>query len=221
MSWHWRRNRCERATRTRRPPPVTRWPRRTRWCAGCGRRGGRAVAAAVSRSCACIGSPCLRHCVHGASVGGGDGVRVCVHLCRRAGGKARGEHAHDGDLARIVPHINALDADELTVVSGALALENPAGSTRGLLWAEICLWHACSCHEILRMIVPRWLGAGVYHTRRDGLAGRPHGAAQRPRHRLRLRDGRAHGGGRRAPGVPIFAALMTRRARQLLATAPQ
>ena len=33
--------------------------------------------------------------------------------------KARGEHAHDGDLARIVPHINALDADELTVVSGA------------------------------------------------------------------------------------------------------
>jgi hypothetical protein len=23
----------------------------------------------VSRSCACIGSPCLRHCVHGASIG--------------------------------------------------------------------------------------------------------------------------------------------------------
>jgi hypothetical protein len=31
------------------------------------------VAAAVSRSCACIGSPCLRHCVHGASIGGGGG----------------------------------------------------------------------------------------------------------------------------------------------------
>jgi hypothetical protein len=29
--------------------------------------------AAVSRSCACIGSPCLRHCVHGASIGGGGG----------------------------------------------------------------------------------------------------------------------------------------------------
>jgi hypothetical protein len=25
--------------------------------------------ATVSRSCACIGSPCLRHCVHGASIG--------------------------------------------------------------------------------------------------------------------------------------------------------
>jgi hypothetical protein len=34
---------------------------------------GNAVAAdvcRVSRSCACIGSPCLRHCVHGASIGG-------------------------------------------------------------------------------------------------------------------------------------------------------
>jgi hypothetical protein len=28
----------------------------------------------VSRSCACIGSPCLRHCGHGASIGGGRGV---------------------------------------------------------------------------------------------------------------------------------------------------
>eukprot|EP01047_Picozoa_sp_COSAG01_P065716 COSAG01_NODE_8928_length_2611_cov_1.805732_3_plen_166_part_00 len=28
---------------------------------------------AVSRSCACIGSPCLRDCVHGAPIGGGGG----------------------------------------------------------------------------------------------------------------------------------------------------
>jgi hypothetical protein len=32
--------------------------------------GGALAAAAVSHSCACIGSPCLRHCVHGASIGG-------------------------------------------------------------------------------------------------------------------------------------------------------
>jgi hypothetical protein len=32
-----------------------------------------AVAGAVSASCAYIGSPCLRHCVHGASIGGGGG----------------------------------------------------------------------------------------------------------------------------------------------------
>jgi hypothetical protein len=37
---------------------------------GAGR--GRA-AAAVSHSCACIGSPCLRHRVHGAPIGGGGG----------------------------------------------------------------------------------------------------------------------------------------------------
>jgi SAM-dependent methyltransferase len=30
-----------------------------------------AAVAAVSHSCACIGSPCLRPCVHGASIGGG------------------------------------------------------------------------------------------------------------------------------------------------------
>jgi hypothetical protein len=29
----------------------------------------------VSRFCACIGSPCLRYCGHGASIGGGGGSR--------------------------------------------------------------------------------------------------------------------------------------------------
>jgi hypothetical protein len=37
-------------------------------------------AAAVSRSCACIGSPCLRHCGHGASIGGGGGGRPHTEL---------------------------------------------------------------------------------------------------------------------------------------------
>eukprot|EP01047_Picozoa_sp_COSAG01_P001663 COSAG01_NODE_39_length_33243_cov_28.298558_9_plen_120_part_00 len=32
--------------------------------------GAPPTAAAVSRSCACIGSPCLRRCGHGASTGG-------------------------------------------------------------------------------------------------------------------------------------------------------
>eukprot|EP01047_Picozoa_sp_COSAG01_P005733 COSAG01_NODE_199_length_22202_cov_23.993668_19_plen_211_part_00 len=35
--------------------------------------GGAAAAAAVSPFCACIGPPCLRQCVHGASIGGGGG----------------------------------------------------------------------------------------------------------------------------------------------------
>eukprot|EP01047_Picozoa_sp_COSAG01_P052579 COSAG01_NODE_5543_length_4195_cov_1.542725_2_plen_84_part_00 len=40
---------------------------------------------AVSRSCACIGSPCLRHCVHGASLGGKRQVglgEMCRHIGR-------------------------------------------------------------------------------------------------------------------------------------------
>jgi hypothetical protein len=36
---------------------------------GDAQRHGESTAAAVSHSCACIGSPCLRHCVHGASIG--------------------------------------------------------------------------------------------------------------------------------------------------------
>jgi hypothetical protein len=37
------------------------------------RGGGGGLAAAVSPFLAWIGSPCLRHCLHGASIGGGDG----------------------------------------------------------------------------------------------------------------------------------------------------
>jgi hypothetical protein len=40
--------------------------------------------ATVSHPCACIGSPCLRHCVHGASIGGGGVVSVGV-LAAHAG----------------------------------------------------------------------------------------------------------------------------------------
>jgi hypothetical protein len=36
-----------------------------------------AAAAVVSHSCACIGSPCLRHGVHGASIGGGRCLPYC------------------------------------------------------------------------------------------------------------------------------------------------
>eukprot|EP01047_Picozoa_sp_COSAG01_P020067 COSAG01_NODE_1134_length_11558_cov_8.381360_11_plen_100_part_00 len=43
----------------------------------------------VSHFCACIGSPCLRQCVHGASIGGDDGggaaARVLVLPARRQG----------------------------------------------------------------------------------------------------------------------------------------
>jgi hypothetical protein len=38
--------------------------------ASAGRKWARDGPAAVSRSCACIGSPCLRRCGHGATIGG-------------------------------------------------------------------------------------------------------------------------------------------------------
>jgi hypothetical protein len=39
--------------------------------------GGEVRPPAVSHFCACIGSPCLRHCVHGAPIIGGGGGGGC------------------------------------------------------------------------------------------------------------------------------------------------
>jgi hypothetical protein len=83
---------------------------------GGGRDGG-AGTAAVSRSCECIGSPCLRHCVHGASIGGGDG------------GGARG-------AARAVPPLRGgAAADAGAAGAGGLAL-SLAGCGRGGLHGQ-------------------------------------------------------------------------------------
>eukprot|EP01049_Picozoa_sp_SAG25_P009057 SAG25_NODE_866_length_5015_cov_1.822213_3_plen_155_part_00 len=54
----------------------------------------KAAAAAVSRSCACIGSPCLRQCVHGASIGGGGGVTAGADA-RRGPGSIAGRDERD------------------------------------------------------------------------------------------------------------------------------
>jgi hypothetical protein len=48
-------------------------------------------AAAVSRSCACIGSPCLRQCGHGASIGGREEGRM-VRARRRGAPAVGGAH---------------------------------------------------------------------------------------------------------------------------------
>eukprot|EP01047_Picozoa_sp_COSAG01_P036356 COSAG01_NODE_2839_length_6992_cov_15.825040_2_plen_192_part_00 len=61
-------------------------------CVGAGagaavRLASAVASAAVSRSCACIGSPCLRRCGHGASIGGGGDTRIggAAHRRHRAG----------------------------------------------------------------------------------------------------------------------------------------
>jgi hypothetical protein len=74
-----------------------------------------AAAAAVCHSCACIGTPCLRHCVHGASIGGaeeGGGLELAVltrlpTLVVGAGGGALcgacAEPLREGQVARQLP----------------------------------------------------------------------------------------------------------------------
>src|SRR5262249_8472721 len=46
---------------------------------------------------------------------GVGGIKIAVHLCRRAGARARGEHSHGGGYGPIIPHLNRLKVQHLTM----------------------------------------------------------------------------------------------------------
>lgn len=46
---------------------------------------------------------------------GVKGVRLAVHLCRRAGARSRGEAQHEGGFDRILPQLNKLKVHQLTM----------------------------------------------------------------------------------------------------------
>lgn len=48
-------------------------------------------------------------------ISGVKGVKIAVHLCRRAGGRARGEVCHGGGYGPIIKHLNNLKAHHLTM----------------------------------------------------------------------------------------------------------
>lgn len=48
-------------------------------------------------------------------VEGVRGLKLAVHLCRRAGGRARGEACHAGGYGPIIPHLNRLKVHHLTM----------------------------------------------------------------------------------------------------------
>lgn len=48
-------------------------------------------------------------------VSGMSGIKIAVHLCRRAGARVRGEHAHGGGYAPILPCLNRLKVHHLTM----------------------------------------------------------------------------------------------------------
>jgi 5-methyltetrahydropteroyltriglutamate--homocysteine methyltransferase len=48
-------------------------------------------------------------------VEGVTGVKLAVHLCRRAGARARGEHVHAGSYGPIIGHLNRLRVHHLTM----------------------------------------------------------------------------------------------------------
>lgn len=50
-----------------------------------------------------------------AVVSGVAGIKVAVHLCRRAGGRARGEACHCGGYGPIIQHLNRLQVHHLTM----------------------------------------------------------------------------------------------------------
>jgi 5-methyltetrahydropteroyltriglutamate--homocysteine methyltransferase len=48
-------------------------------------------------------------------VSGITGIKLAVHLCRRAGARARGEHSHEGGYGPILRHLNNLKVHHLTM----------------------------------------------------------------------------------------------------------
>src|SRR5688572_15093347 len=48
-------------------------------------------------------------------VDGVSGIKLAVHLCRRAGARARGEHSHEGGYGPIIPYLNKLKVHHLTM----------------------------------------------------------------------------------------------------------
>jgi len=48
-------------------------------------------------------------------VDGVSGIKIAVHLCRRAGARARGEHSHGGGYGPIISHLNRLKVQHLTM----------------------------------------------------------------------------------------------------------
>jgi len=48
-------------------------------------------------------------------VSGVGGIKIAVHLCRRAGARVRGEPAHGGGYGPILPHLNRLKVHHLTM----------------------------------------------------------------------------------------------------------
>src|SRR5258706_10296968 len=48
-------------------------------------------------------------------VSGVSGIKIAVHLCRRAGARARGEHSHGGGYGPIISQLNRLKVHQLTM----------------------------------------------------------------------------------------------------------
>ena len=117
----------------------------------------------------------------------GEAVRA-VHLCRRAGARVRGEAYHSGDYAAIVPALEQLDTDHLT-----LEFTNPgAGDVEVLEQLPDHLEIGLGCVSVH----PGEIDDAAQIVERVEQAVEVIGArAHRPQPRLRLRAGVGGAGG--------------------------
>jgi hypothetical protein len=173
------------------------------------------AAAAVSAFLAWIRSPCLRHCVHGASIIGAAAARGL--LARRARAHAGGLRLRAlggrGDGRRAAP--SSVRGGWLGPAGRGRGVSRPFPSWDRSILTEIYLCHACSCHEVsraetagqtggrggaltLHALLPRWRAPAA-------AAG---GGRRRPAGRLGLgRAGRAAAGLRNLCGGPLLVSL--------------
>lgn len=68
-------------------------------------------------------------CVN-AVVDGITGIKLAVHLCRRAGARARGEKCHTGSYASIIPQLNRLKVHHLTMEFTAAGASDASALTK-------------------------------------------------------------------------------------------
>jgi hypothetical protein len=92
-----------------------------------------AAAARVSHSCACNGSPCLRHCVHGASIGGGGGGG--------GGGTLLVYRPADGEVELALPNGGALASSHHAAFFAYFA-PGPEAAKGGAGWCAVVVWRS-------------------------------------------------------------------------------
>jgi hypothetical protein len=141
------------------------------------------AAAEVSRSCACIGSPCLRYCGHGASIGPGAGAPEHTGKCcapAAAPGTDGGAAVADYTarcLSLAVEHQRSTPVGPTTAHIESPCLGNCAHGDLLFNGETPELGAFCGCQSLHRQLKRKQHQLGVARSRTQGRQVRAHARA--------------------------------------------